>query len=1009
MVIKTATYSGMNLKGEIRESISLDEDDLSDVEDEVFIRDGKNGYKLAEELNVKRPLMAPRRKIGKHDCSGSRLKAKHTCRAWCKPCCYVLASLSVLIGLIVLVVVLVSIYPLPLDRLRDWIISKPKSTEIRDKPLPCTNLKVSEVWSTNLPILTSDSPVRVLDIDGDKVDDVIFGFGTGENYNILPPEIFCPVFLGVSPPCRGGIISLNGASGDIIWRHWINDTVFSLHCTADINQDNLNDCLATGVDGTVTVIDSKTGQSIWEINAGRMDIFLMNFIPDQDGDNVSDIISSHSSLTGDENGHIILLSGKTGRELKRLSVPNGSKTFYMPQIFKQNSTTTMVLYGTGSPNTPGKLRVISLDSIDFLPNKSTTVYEDKYKGILTQAVLVDISGDGVPDIISSMYNSTVVAIDGKTLVQIWNYSIPDAVTSMIPTPAYFNSDNVTDFLVVYQKYDNIFHYNYTQTLIIDGFTGQPVYQPLSGGLITQGSGLTMSMEGKGHDIFLFWTRECSNMDIQSVSDRVKKSFDQCSKQFNSTTVVKLNALNEYHQPPGIILYNSGSKIAYEYKTKSTTMKVKDYYKTHELPKVNYATRLVEEKGQSEIPKSYSGDPVPIGIRKYGKSSFRHKDRPSGIVKEFNIPAQNGEGGSLSINEPQLSITDQDTRLPDQSQVDYNIWMSGPDDLDSDFSNYNLGDDTIPYNQKQMLFDEVESKMAQANRDPRSKEKKLNIAKMGTMEPSKLPKSTKKNLSDKIYGYRNVRLAKDRLLNDQENLPTDILRDTYFKNEENRLKKAKFEQRDVNSHLVGQVDSIDVKKILEDEKENGILNGSTTLWDLENEKELNEQDESGFLRDKRQISIPSNIWETQPKVSSVGAILASANFSNTIDVVFIKYWQPVQSSLESLLRTDIEECMAAKFLQVSPDEKTTASEQNALFQKECQDEQDALRSNFVYFNQLVQLKLGQMTVYRMRITCNCDSSYDRDIKARCVRFLPKGSQGWSEYLGQAGDGIFVNRP
>lgn len=36
----------MSLRGEVRESVSLDEDDLSDVEDEVFIRDGKRGYKV---------------------------------------------------------------------------------------------------------------------------------------------------------------------------------------------------------------------------------------------------------------------------------------------------------------------------------------------------------------------------------------------------------------------------------------------------------------------------------------------------------------------------------------------------------------------------------------------------------------------------------------------------------------------------------------------------------------------------------------------------------------------------------------------------------------------------------------------------------------------------------------------------------------------------------------------------------------------------------------------------
>lgn len=38
-----STYPG---NGATRESISLDEDDLTDVEDEVFIRDGRNGFKV---------------------------------------------------------------------------------------------------------------------------------------------------------------------------------------------------------------------------------------------------------------------------------------------------------------------------------------------------------------------------------------------------------------------------------------------------------------------------------------------------------------------------------------------------------------------------------------------------------------------------------------------------------------------------------------------------------------------------------------------------------------------------------------------------------------------------------------------------------------------------------------------------------------------------------------------------------------------------------------------------
>lgn len=57
-------YSSMKLA--VKDNYE-DEDVSDDVDDEVFIRDGKNGFKVYEERGVKRPLMAPRRKIkGNH-------------------------------------------------------------------------------------------------------------------------------------------------------------------------------------------------------------------------------------------------------------------------------------------------------------------------------------------------------------------------------------------------------------------------------------------------------------------------------------------------------------------------------------------------------------------------------------------------------------------------------------------------------------------------------------------------------------------------------------------------------------------------------------------------------------------------------------------------------------------------------------------------------------------------------------------------------------------------------
>lgn len=119
---------------------------------------------------------------------------------------------------------------------------------------------------------------------------------SGDNYNILSPDLFCPIFLGVSPPCEGGVIALNGSTGDIVWRYWTNDTIFSLQCTADLNGDGLEDCLAVGDEGTLIAIDSRNGSQLWEQNYSKLDVYVANFIPDQNNDTVADILSSHTSL-----------------------------------------------------------------------------------------------------------------------------------------------------------------------------------------------------------------------------------------------------------------------------------------------------------------------------------------------------------------------------------------------------------------------------------------------------------------------------------------------------------------------------------------------------------------------------------------------------------------------------------------------------------------------------------------------------------------------------------------
>lgn len=234
------------------------------------------------------------------------------------------------------------------------MLAKARANPKQIRLLPCSNLKITDVWTSSLPILTTDSPLRILDLNADGISDIIFGFGTGD-YSF--PDAYCSIFLNVSSPCKGGVIALDGKTGETMWTYWTNDTIFDLQCSADINGDSLNDCLAIGEQGTIVALNSKIGEVLWLRNTNKMDIFLANFMSDQNNDSIADILSSHTSLQ-DGGGHIVVLSGKNGEELSRFSIPENKKTFFKPQLL--NNT---VIFGSGTPRSAGNLSILSLRSL----------------------------------------------------------------------------------------------------------------------------------------------------------------------------------------------------------------------------------------------------------------------------------------------------------------------------------------------------------------------------------------------------------------------------------------------------------------------------------------------------------------------------------------------------------------------------------------------------------------------------------------------------------------------
>lgn len=66
------------------------------------------------------------------------------------------------------------------------------------------------------------------------------------------------------------------------------------------------------------------------------------------------------------------------------------------------------------------------------------------------------------------------------------------------------------------------------------------------------------MSGYGNDMFVFWSKEAQCYPVNNVTNNTDYLNNKCHGSSNITYMFKLNAMNQYDQPPGFELYNSGT-------------------------------------------------------------------------------------------------------------------------------------------------------------------------------------------------------------------------------------------------------------------------------------------------------------------------------------------------------------------------------------------------------------------------------------------------------------------
>ncbi len=374
--------------------------------------------------------------------------------------------------------------------------------------------KPQSSWSVKFEGMGLFSSPRVADFNGDGVGDIVLGAGREE-----------------FKPCDTAVIAINGANGSILWKVASIDHVFASAALKDLNNDGVQDVFIGGRSATLFALNGKNGEIIWKFDRTKGGVKWFNFynsqfIKDQDGDGVEDILVSNGGNVMAEPfdkkarmpGNLVVLSGKSGKLLSRAQVPDGSETYMSVVALPTDNSDYKVVYGTGGETLGGHLYVTTLSAImkgDL--SKSILLDTSPDKGYIGPPVLVDITRDGVPDIIANAVEGKLIAFNGATYKPIWSIKVPETEAYSSMAPGYFTGgDDIPDFFTSYAvgQWPDL---GWSRQLMVDGATGKIAFEDSLGSYQTS-TPVVIDLDDDGIDEALL------NVNIEAYDQLNNKTF-----------------------------------------------------------------------------------------------------------------------------------------------------------------------------------------------------------------------------------------------------------------------------------------------------------------------------------------------------------------------------------------------------------------------------------------------------------------------------------------------------
>ncbi|XP_067947053.1 protein FAM234B-like isoform X2 [Watersipora subatra] len=419
-------------------------------------------------------------------------------------------------------------------------------------------------WTKELEATGITSPVRVVDVDGDGLLDLILA----ASYDSPIPSN--------TGKWSHGVMAMNGQNGQMLWRILTKDEVFELRCPVfDMDRDGVPDCIASGRHGTLIAFEFQHGTVLWSaslaINAA-WNVLAPGVVQDVNGDGIQDMVvmnGGDSSYAPEQHNrtasHLLLLSGRTGKPVgEPFSMPDGKESYCLPVIFTSGDTSQYVLFGTGGETVSGALYMISLKHLlaTVMPGVShdlpgaynhwkyredsriglITLYETTTKGVMVPVSLADLNNDSVDDIISMTFDGVLLAFSGKDLTylwQPWNFTLDRSQTESYTSPAFgfYNEDEVPDLMVQWQTgswpaYDSLTIY------VINGLNGEllwfkdtPIISDYS---ISSPLALTTSQPYRDAFIFRISSTNVPFSESSAQDDQQREEHDRISRRHFGT-------------------------------------------------------------------------------------------------------------------------------------------------------------------------------------------------------------------------------------------------------------------------------------------------------------------------------------------------------------------------------------------------------------------------------------------------------------------------------------------